>query len=131
MFKVIIGIKDKTPDKPCVGAFLVPNDSLFDADLNELSVPISQLEKWLGTPLCEKLPRELRSNPVSTLPDKFFSKHDRIRKMLLHIQSLEDLGAVWDGLSDALRADQDLLSVYEDKKKHLEKKPQKRQHHEH
>ena len=131
MFKVIIGINDKTPDKPCVGAFVVPNDSLFDADLNELSVPISQLERWLGTPLCEKLSPELRSKSVSTLPDTFILKHDRVRKMLRHIDSLEDLDAVWVSLSDALRADQDLLSVYEDKRNHLEKKPQKNQHHEH
>lgn len=132
MFKVIIGENDKNPDdKPCVGAFVVPNVPLFDADLHEITVSISQLEKWLGSPLCEKLPPELKSTSVSTLPDTFFSKHDRVRNMLSYVDSLDNLDVVWDGLSDALRADQDLLTVDEDKKSHLKKKPQKKQHHEH
>ena len=123
LFKVIIG---ENPDaEPCVGAFMVPNVPLYDADLDQLSVSISQLEQWLGISLCRNLGTELKKKQTSSLPHTFFSKHYRIRKMLRYVTSLEDLSQVWRNMPGDLRADHDLINVYEEKKSRLEKQPTK------
>ena len=115
-FKIIVA---KQPGKnPEVGAFLVPNEPLHDAELPDLSVSISWLEKQYGIDLFKDLDKDVKNSEVTTLSIPFFPKKDRVRKMIHDSNSLTGLYSIWRNLT--LEEKSELQPNYDEKKSRLE-----------
>ena len=119
-FKIIVA-KQSGKD-PEVGAFRVPNAPLHDAELTDLSVSISWLEKQNGIELFKDLDKDVKDSKVTTLTitTPFFPKKDRVLKMIRDSNSLDSLRSIWDNLTSEEKSE--LQPNYDDKKSRIENK---------
>ena len=118
LFKIIIA--KQSEEKPKVGAFKVPNKPLYDAELIDLTVSISWLEGEQGIDLFRDLGKDVKDSKTTTLTTAFFSKKDRVRKMIRDVSSLNGLDSVWKKLTSEDKSE--LQSDYDEKKERLENK---------
>ena len=81
LFKVMIAIT--SDGQQHIGAFKVPNVPLYDAELSDLSVSISELESSLGIHLFPELKKDIKNATDSSLTTPFFPAEYRKRKMIV------------------------------------------------
>ena len=116
-FKIIVA-KQSGEKQEKIGAFVVPNESLYDAELADLTKSISWIEKQQGVDLFRDMDKDAKKAETTTLTTPFFTKRDRMFKMIRDVKSKDGLNKIWERLNEAEKTE--LQEKYDDKLKHLE-----------
>ena len=117
-FKIIVA-KQSGETQEKIGAFVIPNESLYDAELADLTTSISWIEKQQGVDLFRDMDKDRKKAETTTLTTPFFTKNDRVFKMIRDVNSKDGLNKIWEKLTEAEKIE--LQGNYDDKLKRLEK----------